>query len=109
MPGFDFVEIQLTMNSKDLKFLVLGAGAIGGITAAALKRKGFDVEIICKYDDYATLISTQGIDVQGVHGSYNVKVPAYATPAEVKEKRISSFMQPRLRIWWRQQKQLCLY
>ena len=87
MPGFKFIGIQLAMNSKDFKFLVLGAGAIGGITAAALKRNGFDVEIICKYDDYATLISTQGIDVQGVHGSYNVKIPAYATPAEVKGKK----------------------
>ncbi len=75
------------MNSKDLKFLILGAGAIGGITAAALKRKGFDVEIICKYGDYAELISTQGINVQGVLGNYTVKVPAFATPSGVKEKK----------------------
>lgn len=67
--------------------MVLGAGAIGGITAAALKRKGYDVEIICKYDDYASMISTRGIDVKGVAGSYTVMMPAHATPSGVKEKK----------------------
>ena len=38
------------MKKSDLKFLVVGAGAIGEITAAMLKKAGIDVEIVCKYD-----------------------------------------------------------
>ncbi len=32
---------------------VIGAGAIGGITAARIKQAGHDVEIACKYEDLA--------------------------------------------------------
>ena len=42
------------MNKTDLSFLVVEAGAIGGITAALLKKNGFNVEIVCKYDNYLT-------------------------------------------------------
>lgn len=42
------------MISKDLKFLVLGAGAIGGITAALMRKNGYDVEILCKDKEYAS-------------------------------------------------------
>ena len=38
------------MKKCDLKFLIVGVGAIGGITAAMLKKAGIDVEIVCKYD-----------------------------------------------------------
>jgi ketopantoate reductase len=31
------------MKKSDLKFLVVGAGAIGGITSALLKKNGMDV------------------------------------------------------------------
>jgi ketopantoate reductase len=33
-----------------LKFIVVGSGAVGGITAAFLRKNGVDVEIVCKYD-----------------------------------------------------------
>ena len=49
------------MKRTGLKFLVVGAGAVGGITAALLKKNGIDVEIVCKYDDYAALVSDTGI------------------------------------------------
>ena len=44
------------MKKPELKFLVVGAGAVGGITAALLRKNGFNVEIVCKYDDYAALL-----------------------------------------------------
>lgn len=75
------------MLKSELKFLVVGAGAIGGITAALLKRSGVDVEIVCKYDDYALLISESGIHVTGVCGEFSVKIPAYASISEVNEKK----------------------
>jgi 2-dehydropantoate 2-reductase len=75
------------MKTSDLSFLVVGAGAIGGITAALLKRNGYDVEIICRQADYASLISTSGIDVSGYCGNFNVKIRAYSSFSEIKSKK----------------------
>jgi len=75
------------MKSTDLSFLVVGAGAIGGITAALLKKNGCNVEIVCKYDDYADLISRHGIEVKGVCGEFRVAVPAYPNISDVTEKK----------------------
>ena len=58
------------MKSSDLSFLVVGAGAVGGITAALLKKDGINVEIVCKYDDYASIISNSGIEVTGAYGNF---------------------------------------
>jgi 2-dehydropantoate 2-reductase len=75
------------MKKSDLKFLVVGAGAIGGITAALLKKNGIDVEIVCKYDDYASMISDRGLNINGVCGEFNVKIPAYSSITQVREKK----------------------
>jgi 2-dehydropantoate 2-reductase len=75
------------MNARDLSFLVVGAGAVGGITAALLKRKGYNVEIVCKYDDYASLISDHGIEIKGVSGNFTVRMPAFASAGQIKEKK----------------------
>jgi 2-dehydropantoate 2-reductase len=75
------------MQNSDLKLLVIGAGAIGGITGALLKKNGTDVEIVCKYDDYASLVSDSGIEVSGVCGPLSVKIPAYASVNQVREKK----------------------
>jgi 2-dehydropantoate 2-reductase len=75
------------MEKSDLKFLVIGAGAVGGITAALMKRRGLDVEIVCKYDDYATLISEEGLAVSGVCGDFRIKIPAYSSLSGVRDKK----------------------
>jgi 2-dehydropantoate 2-reductase len=75
------------MKSADLKFLVLGAGAIGGITAALLRKKGYDVEILCRDEEYASLISGKGLQVKGVCGSYTVIIPAYSSISGIKDKK----------------------
>ncbi len=59
------------METKELSILVIGAGAVGGITAALLKKDGYNVEIVSKYPEYATLISEQGIEVTGACGNVN--------------------------------------
>ncbi len=41
---------------KDLKIAVIGAGAIGGTTAAFIAQAGYDVEMVCKYDSIAEKI-----------------------------------------------------
>lgn len=75
------------MKNSNLSFLVVGAGAIGGITAALLKRNGYDVEIICRQSDYANRISTEGINVSGYCGSFNVKINAYSSFSEIRGKK----------------------
>jgi len=75
------------MKKTDLKFLVVGAGAVGGITAALLRRNGFNVEIVCKYDDYATLLSDKGIEISGACGKFNIKMPAFASVSQVGEEK----------------------
>ncbi len=83
------------MKKSGLKFLVIGAGAIGGITAALLRKNGTDVEIVCKYDDYASHISNTGIELSGVCGKFNIKIPAYSSISRSKNKKILYFLQRR--------------
>jgi 2-dehydropantoate 2-reductase len=75
------------MNKSGLKYLVIGAGAVGGITAAFLRKNGIDVEIVCKYEDYAAMISQKGINISGECGVINVSIPAYATVSQITEKK----------------------
>lgn len=75
------------MKKSDLKILVVGAGAIGGITAALMKKNGLDVEIVCKYDKYASLISDIGIEVSGVCGQFTIRMDALASVLQVKERK----------------------
>jgi 2-dehydropantoate 2-reductase len=75
------------MKSSGLSILVVGAGAVGGITAALLKKDGLNVEIVCKYDDYASLITNNGIRVTGICGDHTVKIPSYSSISQVKETK----------------------
>ncbi len=75
------------MKGTDLSFLVVGAGAVGGITASFLKKGGIDVEIVRKYDDYASQIEQKGLKVRGVRGDFRVKMAAYSSISQVKESK----------------------
>jgi 2-dehydropantoate 2-reductase len=75
------------MKNSGLSLLVVGAGAVGGITAALLKKEGYNVEIVCKHDDYASLISSLGIEVTGTCGDFTVKLEAYSSVKDVKEQK----------------------
>ncbi len=75
------------MVRKDLSLLVVGAGAIGGITAALLMRNGFNVEIVAKHEEYASLISGNGLEISGACGDFRISLPAYSSVNEVREKK----------------------
>lgn len=77
----------MEIKGKDLSILVVGAGAIGAITAVLLKKDGYDVEIVCKYADYAERISEEGIEVDGACGKVIEKITAYASVSEVRSKK----------------------
>ena len=66
---------------------VIGAGAIGGITAAYLTRAGFDVELVCKHADRAAEISGRGMHITGVRGDMVVPVKAVAEVEQLSGKK----------------------
>jgi 2-dehydropantoate 2-reductase len=79
--------IEESIKPADLSFLVVGAGAIGGITAAMMRKAGYNVEIVCKYEDYATEISGKGLKVKGSSGEFTVSMPAWSGTNLVKDKK----------------------
>lgn len=66
------------MADKDLKIAVIGAGAIGGITAAYLSKAGYGVEIVCKYPEKAEQAREKGLHIVGVRGEHFIKMNAVA-------------------------------
>jgi 2-dehydropantoate 2-reductase len=58
-----------------MKIAVIGAGAIGGVVAAYLKKAGEDVILIGR-SDQVDAINAKGLDIKGVRGRETIKVPA---------------------------------
>lgn len=71
----------MSLNEKSI--LVVGAGSIGGISAAFLKKAGYNVEIVCKYEDYRDLIINEGLEVTGVKGRFREKMNAYVSVKDI--------------------------
>lgn len=65
------------------RIVVVGAGAIGGITAAFLKQAGHDVTLVCKHQEIATLANGRGLHVMGVRGDHVIPVPSVTTIEEL--------------------------
>jgi 2-dehydropantoate 2-reductase len=64
------------MLEENMKVAVVGAGAIGGITAAVLTRAGLDVEVVCKHQTTVDRALSPGLHVFGVRGDMKVPVKA---------------------------------
>ncbi len=69
---------------ESLRIAMIGAGAIGGITAAHMKQAGYDVHLVCKHDEIARLTRERGLHITGVHGEKQVQIPAVATIEELQ-------------------------
>jgi 2-dehydropantoate 2-reductase len=74
------------------RILVVGAGAIGGVTAAILAREQHNIYLVAKYPELAEKISTEGIEVSGYCGDFCMRVPAVARAAELSGKFDYVFM-----------------
>jgi 2-dehydropantoate 2-reductase len=57
-----------------MRFLVVGAGAMGCLFAARLKKAGFEVDLYEKDPERAERIREEGIKVEGLCGNYEVMV-----------------------------------
>ncbi len=66
-----------------MKILIVGAGAIGGVTAAYMSLGGCDVTLMCRNPRTAEKIRTEGLQVSGKRGRTLVKMPAYSSPSEL--------------------------
>jgi 2-dehydropantoate 2-reductase len=72
---------------SDISIAVIGAGAIGGITAAYLAKAGYDVEIVCKYAEKAEQVRTKGLHIVGVRGEHYVPMKAVAEVSELAGRK----------------------
>jgi 2-dehydropantoate 2-reductase len=71
------------MVGENMRVAVVGAGAIGGITAAMLTRSGFDVEVVCKHQETMDLALSPGLHVFGIKGDLHVPVKAVKNSADL--------------------------
>ncbi|MCK5136918.1 MAG: ketopantoate reductase family protein [Bacteroidales bacterium] len=69
---------------SDTRILIIGAGAVGGITAALMKQHGYDVTLVCKYPDLAERITHKGLHLFGYCGDQRIRIPSVATTGEVE-------------------------
>ncbi len=68
------------------RITVIGAGAIGGVTAGFLARNGRSVDIVCKYRDTVDHIEKQGLHVGGLAGEFYAKMNAVKDIGELTGK-----------------------
>lgn len=68
---------------EDSRFLIIGAGAMGCLFAARLKRSGVEVALLEKEPAVVEAINAHGLLVEGVSGKVHAKVPAYADRSPV--------------------------
>ena len=72
------------MKTRDsIRIVVIGAGAIGGVTAALMKQGGSDVTLVCKHQEIADIASGRGLHITGVRGEHMVHLDAVADIAEL--------------------------
>lgn len=64
------------MSTKPLKVAVVGAGAIGGISAALMTLAGHQLTLVCKHRAIKDIAEGPGLHVFGVKGEHRVALPA---------------------------------
>jgi len=75
------------MLTNESTIAMVGAGAIGGVTAAFIQQSGHALEIVCNRRDTADKISNQGIHISGVKGEHRVRMKAIANITDLSEPK----------------------
>jgi 2-dehydropantoate 2-reductase len=71
------------MLTSEQKLAVIGAGAIGGTTAAFMKEAGWDPILVCKHAGTLAQIERQGLQVLGLKGEHRVALRVVQTVADL--------------------------
>ena len=66
-----------------MRFVMCGAGAIGGVLGCQLAKAGFEVVFIDKIPEHVEAINQHGLQLKGVHGHATLNVPAVMQANEV--------------------------
>lgn len=66
-----------------MRFIMVGAGAIGGTLGGNLARAGYDVLFIEPWNEHRDAINAKGLVVRGVSGLHTVRAPAVGRPEDV--------------------------
>jgi 2-dehydropantoate 2-reductase len=59
-----------------MRFVMLGAGAIGGVVGGQLAKAGLDVLFVDPLREHVDAINKHGLHLRGVHGHHVLRVPA---------------------------------
>ncbi len=68
------------------KILIIGAGAVGGIMAVLLTKKGFAPHVVVKYPELKQKAKNEGFEISGFHGNIQQKVNAFLPSDLLGEK-----------------------
>ncbi len=66
------------------RICIIGAGAIGGVTAGVLAREKYNISLVTKYQELASIISDKGIELSGNCGDFSIPVPSVPTAIDLK-------------------------
>jgi len=80
------------MFGEKTKIAMIGAGAIGGVTAAFIQQAGWKLEIVCKHAETVDRISRQGIHIDGVKGEHRVPLKAVRNISDLSESKDLVFL-----------------
>src|SRR2546428_9239301 len=64
-----------------MKFLIWGAGAIGGTIGAHLARAGHHITLVDRAQDHVAALSTAGLRIEGPLAEFVVRIPAFTPDA----------------------------
>ena len=66
-----------------MRFVMCGAGAIGGVLGGQLAKAGFDVIFIDKIAEHVAALNEHGLQLKGVLGNHTLRVPAVMQASDI--------------------------
>jgi 2-dehydropantoate 2-reductase len=73
------------MKQNDLKIAVIGAGAIGSMTAALMTKAGWNPILVCKHADTLAQVTAPGLVVTRLNETHTVPLRAVLTIADLPQ------------------------
>jgi len=67
-----------------MRFVICGAGAIGGVIGGQLAKAGKDVILIEKLQDHGDALRQNGLQLRGVHGNHTLRLPVVTQASEIE-------------------------